>query len=293
MSYVKTVSMTHGRALASMHVAALMFGLTGIFGKLANAGPGVIVLGRAAFAVIALLLFAQLFGQPVIRGLTRTRLVQLAACGVLLGTHWLTFFHSVKIAGVGIATLGFASFPAFVVLLEWLGWREMPTGRDLVKVGLIVIGLILVTPQFEFGAQATNGLLWAVLSGLCFAAVSVGNRLTSVDLSPVQVACWQNLTILFCLLPFSGAALLVMAPLDWLWIALLGLLCTGLAHGLFVASLGVLKARVASLFFALEPVYGILFAWYLFGEEPTLRMVLGGALIVGALFLVKRPPDPA
>lgn len=285
--------MTHGRALASMHVAALMFGLTGIFGKLASAGPGAIVLGRAVFAVVALLLFAQLFRQRMLRGLTRTRLLQLAVCGLLLGTHWLTFFHSVKIAGVGIATLGFASFPAFVVLLEWVGWREAPNNRDLLKVGLIVVGLILVTPHFEFGAQATNGLLWAVLSGLCFAAVSVGNRLTSIDLSPVQVACWQNLIIVLCLLPISGTALLAMPPLDWLWIALLGLLCTGLAHGLFVASLAVLKARVASLFFALEPVYGILFAWYLFGEQPTLRMLLGGVLIVGALVLVKRPPDPA
>lgn len=293
MFYVNTFSMTHGRALASMHVAALMFGLTGIFGKLAQAGPGAIVLGRAVFAVIALGIFAQLFRQPMLRGLTRTRILQLAACGLLLGIHWLTFFHSVKIAGVGIATLGFASFPAFVVLLEWVGWRERPSRRDLLKVGLIVIGLVLVTPHFELGAEATTGLLWAVLSGLCFAAVSVGNRLTSLDLSPVQVACWQNLTILACLLPVSGVALLQMPPLDWLWIALLGLLCTGLAHGLFVASLSVLKARVASLFFALEPVYGILFAWYLFGEQPTPRMVLGGALIIGALVLVKRPPEPA
>lgn len=285
--------MNHGRALASMHVAALMFGLTGIFGKLAEAGPSTIVLGRAAFAVLALVGFAQLFRQPIFLRLTPTRLAQLAACGLLLGTHWLTFFHAVKIAGVGIATLGFASFPAFVVLLEWAGWRERPSRLDLIKVALIVTGLVLVTPHFELGAEATNGLLWAVLSGFCFAAVSVGNRLTSIDLSAVQVACWQNVVIVACLLPVSGSALLSMPALDWLWIALLGLLCTGLAHGLFVASLSVLRARVASLFFALEPVYGILFAWYLFGEQPTLRMVLGGALIIGALVLVRRPPEPA
>lgn len=285
--------MTHRRALASMHVAALMFGLTGIFGKLTEAGPATIVLGRAAFAVLALLVFAHLFTLPLLRRLTPTRLAQLAACGLLLGAHWLTFFHAVKVAGVGIATLGFASFPAFVVLLEWAGWRERPSRLDMVKVALIVTGLVLVTPTFELGAEATNGLVWAVVSGLCFAAVSVGNRLTSVDLSAVQVACCQNVVIVGCLLPVSGSALLSMPALDWLWIALLGLFCTGLAHGLFVASLSVLRARVASLFFALEPVYGILFAWYLFGQQPTLRMVLGGVLIVGALILVRRPPEPA
>ncbi|MFN3582006.1 MAG: DMT family transporter, partial [Pseudomonas sp.] len=115
----------------------------------------------------------------------------------------------------------------------------------------------------------------------------------SGDLHPVQVACWQNLVILACLLPFIVPAISSMAPLDWLWIALLGLFCTGLAHGLFVASLSVLKARVASLFFALEPVYGILFAWFLFAEQPTVRMLIGGVLIVSALALVRRSPEPA
>ncbi len=287
------LAMTHGRALASMHVAALMFGLTGIFGKLAEAGPLAIVLGRAFFAVLALIIFARLFSRPLMRGITRMRLFQLAACGILLGIHWLTFFHAVKIAGVGIATLGFASFPAFVVILEAVLWKEKPSGMDLLKVGLVCAGLVLVAPTFDLGDSATTGLLWAILSGLCFAAVSVGNRYTSGDLNAVQVACWQNLIILACLLPFSVGAIADMAPMDWLWIALLGLFCTGLAHGLFVASLSVLKARVASLFFALEPVYGILFAWYLFAEQPTLRMLLGGVLIVSALALVQRSPKPA
>lgn len=285
--------MTPRRAIASMHIAALMFGLTGIFGKLTVAGPMAIVLGRAFFAVLALLVFARIFSSPILRGMNRTRLLQLAACGLLLGVHWLTFFHAVKIAGVGIATLGFASFPAFVVMLEWLMWRESASRMDLLKILLICIGLILVTPDFSLGNQATTGLLWALLSGFCFAAASVGNRYTASYLHPVQVACWQNLIILFCLLPFGPMAVAQMVPLDWLWIALLGLFCTGLAHGLFVASLQVLKARVASLFFALEPVYGILFAWFLFAEQPTLSMLFGGLLIVSALTLVERAPKPA
>ncbi|MFO5979569.1 EamA family transporter, partial [Klebsiella pneumoniae] len=54
----------------------------------------------------------------------------------------------------------------------------------------------------------------------------------------------------------------------------------GLAHRLFVASLAVVKARTAALVFALEPVYGIAFAWLLFHETPGPRMFLGGALII-------------
>jgi drug/metabolite transporter (DMT)-like permease len=79
-----------------------------------------------------------------------------------------------------------------------------------------------------------------------------------------------------------------MAPLDWLWLALLGVFCTGLAHSLFVASLRVLKARTAAVVFAMEPVYGILFAWLLFSEMPSLRILGGGALIVLATLVSAR-----
>jgi len=285
--------LTHQRALIYMHIAALLFGLTGIFGKLASVGPDVIVLGRALFAVLALMMFARYFRHAMLRGLSPVRLLQLGACGVFLGVHWLTFFHAIDLSGVGIATLGFASFPAFVVLLEWLMWREQPSRMDMLKVTLVCIGLILVPPSFDLQQRGAAGLAWALLSGFCFAAVSVGNRLTSGKLHPVQIACWQNAVIALCLLPFSSKAMLQMPALDWLWIALLGVLCTGVAHGLFVTSLTALKARVASLFFALEPVYGILLAWYLFGEEPSLRMLLGGVLIISALMLVQRAPKPA
>ncbi len=61
-----------------------------------------------------------------------------------------------------------------------------------------------------------------------------------------------------------------------------------MAHSLFVASLQLIKARTAAVIFALEPVYGIAFAAVLFGEQPSLRMLAGGALIIFATFLSAR-----
>ena len=118
--------LTHNRALLFMHVAALLFGLTGIFGKLASTSPDAIVLGRAVFAVAALVLFALWARNPLAAGLTGKRLASLLLCGVFLAIHWLTFFHAIKLSGVGIATLGFASFPAFVSE----GWRIRNTLSD-------------------------------------------------------------------------------------------------------------------------------------------------------------------
>lgn len=288
--------MTPRTALGALHIGALMFGLTGVFGKLAAASAAVIVLGRAGFAVIALAGFAALSRRTRWYSLTLKDARSLLISGGLLAAHWVSFFVAVKVAGVAIATLGFASFPAFTVLLEGLIFRERIRFNEGVLVMLVSVGLVLVTPSFDLASQATEGLLWAIASGLTFSLLSLNNRANAGRVPAVQAAMWQNAVVALCLLPFAAPQLSSVRPLDWLWIGLLGVLCTGVAHSLFVASLAVIKARTAAVVFALEPVYGITLAWLLFHETPTLRMLLGGALIIIAIVVSSRlasSPAPA
>jgi len=112
--------MNHRTALGALHIGALFFGLTGVFGKLAaSASPAIIVFGRAVFAVLALALFAS-FARQGWHRLSGQDVRRLLLGGVLLAGHWVSFFIAVKVGGVAIATLGFASFPAFTVILEGL-----------------------------------------------------------------------------------------------------------------------------------------------------------------------------
>ena len=280
--------MTARNALGALHIGALLFGLTGVFGKLAAASASVIVFGRAGFAVIALACFAAVSHRSAWHALNRRDVRSLLVSGLLLAGHWVSFFIAVKVAGVAIATLGFASFPAFTVLLEGLIFRERIRLNEIMLVVLVSVGLILVTPTFDLASQATEGLLWAIASGLTFSLLSLNNRANAGRVPAVQAAMWQNAVVALCLLPFAVPQISSVRPLDWVWIGLLGVLCTGVAHSLFVASLAVIKARTAAVVFALEPVYGITLAWLLFHETPTLRMLLGGALIIVAIVASSR-----
>ncbi|WP_210643401.1 MULTISPECIES: DMT family transporter [unclassified Pseudomonas] len=275
--------MTPRTALGALHIGALMFGLTGVFGKLAAASPTVIVFGRAVFAVLALAVFARFASNTPWQKLRAEDGRRLLLGGLLLTGHWVSFFIAVKVAGVAIATLGFASFPAFTVLLEGLIFRERIRANEILLVIMVSIGLVLVTPNFDLASGATTGLLWAMASGLLFALLSLTNRAGSAHVPPVQAALCQNVVVGLCLVPLAAPQLSEVRALDWLWIALLGVFCTGLAHSLFVASLAVIKARTAAVVFAMEPVYGITMAWLLFDENPTLRMLLGGVVIIVAI----------
>ena len=192
---------------------------------------------------------------------------------------------AVKVGGVAVATLGFTAFPAFTVILEGLIFRERIRANEVLLVVLVSIGLVLVTPDFNLASEATGGLLWGIASGLLFSLLSLNNRASSGRIPAVQAALCQNVVVAALLLPVAAPGLADVRGIDWLWIGLLGVFCTGLAHSLFVASLAVIKARTASVVFAMEPVYGITVAWLLFAETPTLRMLLGGALIIVAIVL--------
>lgn len=279
--------MAHSRsyrsALVQMHTATVLFGLSAIFGKLVLSSAAVLVCGRALFAVAALgLLCSVRYGAPW-RTVTTRGMAWLLCSGVLLAAHYVTFFQAIQVGGVAVGTLGFACFPAFVTLFEALAFRERPKAHEPVLIALVTLGLVLITPSFSLNDQGTEGLLWGVLSGAVYAVLAVANRFTASRVSGAQAAWWQNIAILICLAPFTWKGLAHAGGMDWLWFACLGLLCTALAYTLYVNSLTALKARLAALIIALEPVYAILMAWAVFGEAPGLRTVAGGMLILGAV----------
>src|SRR5690606_597934 len=126
-------------------------------------------------------------------------------------------------------------------------------------LAIVTAGLILVTPSFDFRDDATIGLAWAIVSGLTFALFTLINRRAAAKLPAQQVACWENLFVLALTLPFGWSSLGGFGTIDWIWLAMLGVLCTALSHYLMVASLMVLEARSAGIVIALEPVYAIFF----------------------------------
>ena len=320
----------HVSALAAAHGAAVLFGLTGILGALIRFDAVAITAGRAGFAATALLVLALVQRRPLRQGLGSRRAGIVLASGFLLAVHWITFFMAVKVGGVAVATLGFASFPAFIALLDVVLFRERIGRAEGTMLALVTLGLVLVTPSFDVGDRGTVGLLWGLASGLSFAGLAICNRRGSRGMDAIQVAFWQNLLVALLVLPLLGLGLAdgadgvpmtdaahaasqlpsaqanpsqehlsqeaVSASIDlasWFWLAVLGVLCTGLAHTLFVKSLEALDARSAGMIIALEPVYAIACAWWLFGEEPSGRMLVGASLIILATVLLAMGHTPS
>ena len=272
----------HRLSLLQIHLAVLLAGATGLFGKLLPVSAAVITCGRTivgavALGVVALFLKVSLRVRELKSGLL------LIGSGVVLAVHWLTFFHSIQISTVAIGLLAFSTFPLLVTFLEPLFFREVLHRHDIVSAAVVTIGLILVTPSFDLNDHLTQGMLWGLLSAFTCAICSLLSRCSSRVYPAVTVGFYQQAVTALCTVPFAWRWQGTLTRNDLLLLLLLGLVFTALLQVLVLSSLRYVRAQTASVMFGLEPVYGILLARLLLGEKPGARTVCGGVLICGAV----------
>jgi drug/metabolite transporter (DMT)-like permease len=282
------------RNLLRIHGAVLLFGLAGVLGKLLTVPPVVIVCGRAGLAALALLLAGVVWKLPLRPG-SRRGLFAFVALGVLLAAHWTAFFQSVQVSSVAVALITFSTFPVFVALLEPVLFRERLRAGDLVLSLVAVAGIGILVPRLDPGDATAKGVFWGVVSGLTFAFLSLLNRKYVRDHSSVTIALYQDAFAALVLLPFVVLRWPTFTAGDLVLLPVLGILCTAVAHSLFIAGMRGVTTRTASMIACLEPVYGTVVAAVLLGEVPSARTAVGGLIILGvALYAtVRRDPGGA
>ena len=268
--------------LLQIHTAALLAGFTGLFAKFLEVSPAVITAGRTVFGSLALLVATKLMGSSL-RVSTRRDMLILVLSGAVLAAHWLTFFRSIQISTVAVGLLAFSTFPLFVTFLEPLLFRERFRIFDVFTASIVVVGLVLITPTFDLGNHITQGVLWGVISGFAYALLSLLSRSCVRTSSALSITFYQQAFAAIFVFPSALGSRGALSARTLLLLLVLGVIFTALAQALFVSSLRHIRAQMASVVIGLEPVYGILFAFALLGEMPSLRTLFGGVLICGAV----------
>lgn len=271
-----------GLGLVHIHIAVFLFGFAGLFGKFLSCDPLYIVFGRTFFAAAALLIYTRAAAGTGLTGYKKSQMVFFILQGMLLGVHWWTFFVSIRISTVAVGLVTFSTFPFFVTFLEPLFFKERLKKRDIATAVAVFIGIVLVIPELDFANSITKGGSYGILSGFTFALLALVNRKNAQTCDAMAVAFYQNLfAAVFLSLP-----LMVFTPVspglsDLPNLLFLGVVCTALAHTLFINALTRIRAQTASVIAGMEPVYGIVLAFFLLSEIPDMRTLMGGTIIIG------------
>ncbi|WP_174510043.1 DMT family transporter [Klebsiella oxytoca] len=272
------------RAYLAIQACTVLFGLSALMGEQIQSDITAVVLGRGVFALLFLGALLCLFDRSRTDIPWRDR-SKLLLNGALLAGHWFCFFMGVKAGGVAIGTLGFATFPAFVIMIEAVLSHKKPALFDMLLVTMIVAGVYILAPMRNENAGSLTGLLWALGSGFIHALVIIFNRYLRIRASAIQSSWWQCAGCALVTLPGGLAGLVHSSGHDLVFIGLLGILCTGLAYWMLTWGLRTLQASTVSMMIVLEPVYAVLLAWIFLHQQPGGQTLMGAVLIIGASVL--------
>lgn len=267
-------------SLIALHIAVFLFGAAGVLGKALATSSLMLVFGRTLFASLSLLPSLVCQRQLHFRDVSKAVLL----CGILLAIHWLTFFASLNFAAISFGLMGFSSFPLFVALLEPWFFKEARRAQDAWAALVVVLGMIVMVSDANWGDGAIAGLCMGIVSGFSFALLTMTNRWQTRDIPPFKLAFLQNTVASLILLPFvlylnvgSGTT-----ARTWCGLIILGSVFTALSHGLFMFSLRQISTSFASMMAALEPVYGMALAYIVLHESPAMHELFGAGIVLAA-----------
>ena len=273
-----------GKAQLQIHFCVLLWGFTAIFGRLITLPALSLVLWRMLIVVAVLALF-----PPVWRALRAMPLRLIAAyagIGALVALHWLTFYAAIKLANASVGATCMGVAPVFLAIIEPLVTRSRFDPRELLLGVLVIPGVILVAGGIPGSMQ--TGLLVGVVSALLVGLFSALNkRLVEhgdpLTVTGIELAAGVVLLVLIApLLPHDGPLFALPDRRDSIYLLALALGCTLLPYSLALNALRQLSAYAVQLATNLEPIYAILLAIPLLGEQRELAVsfYVGVAIIL-------------
>jgi len=269
------------QGLLSVHSAVLLFGFTALFSKLIALSAIDITFLRTLPALAAIALYMYYGKQRFALGSINNYAIA-GLLGILLATHWVTYFHAMQVSSVAIGVISLYTYPVITVLLEPLFHREKPLFKDIISAIVVLYGVYLLVPEFSLNAKQLQGALWGVLSALLFAMRNIIQRRYFHQHSAISAQFYQIIVVCLLLLAFSAASITKVTAPQWLLLLLLGVVFTALPHTLFTHSLRYLKAKTVSLIGCIQVVYATALAALILSEIPDWKTIVGGILVISA-----------
>jgi drug/metabolite transporter (DMT)-like permease len=277
------------QARLQIHFCVLLWGFTAILGKLITLPALPLVLWRMLLVTLALLLVPRVWRG--LRAMPARLIWAYAGIGVLVSLHWLSFYAAIKLSNASVGATCIALGPVFLAFIEpWLAKRKFDPRELLIGVAVVpgvvrVVGGVPHDMRIGIAVGVLSALFVALFGSLNKRLVEHGDPLTVtfIELGTGTVF----LTLLAPLLPHVGAAFVVPDLHDTLLLLALSFGCTLLPFTLALVALRHMSAFGTQMVTNLEPIYAIVLAIVLLGEQHELDgwFYIGVAVILAAVFV--------
>ena len=273
--------------LFKLHFVVFLFGFTAILGKLVTIPSVEMVFYRTLLASLGMAFLIWVVGGTF--KVSARDFAILLITGFIVAIHWLTFFSSGRVSNPSTSLVGFATCSFWAALLEPIVKRKKIQGLEIGLGIMVLIGLVLI---FSFDFQYAWGLFLGIISGLTAALFSVINSKLITRVSAHTITFYEMagaclfITLFF---PFyknwwtiDHQLHLTPSATDWIYIGLMAIVCSVYAYSVMIELSKKLSVFFIQLALNIEPVYGILLALLIFGQQE----VMGWNFYAGTLIIL-------
>ncbi len=288
------------KAFIQLHIAVFLAGFTAVLGKLILLNEGLLVWYRLLLTV--LVLGSIMYFKKQLKPMLLKDMLKIAAVGLVIAIHWVTFYGAVKYANISVALVCFSATGFFTAIFEPIILKKKLVITELLLGILAISGIYII---FDFHPQYKTGIFFGIISAMGSALFPVFNKQLLLRFTPRILTLYElgygliGLTVLlpFYLMNFPASYYFPSAS-DLGWLLILAVLCTVVSFDLQLNALKKISAFTANLTYNLEPVYGIILAFIFFQENKLLsnEFFIGLGLILLAIILqmlrvIMRPKD--
>lgn len=272
------------RTLLLLHLAVLLAGGTGLFGRIISLSGLPLVCYRVMVSIVFMTLFMVLTGR--LRRIPRGDALRIAGCGVLLAIHWTCFYSSIQASNVSVGVTCIATTCFFTAILGPLINRTRFSVVQLVISFISIAGILLI---FTLDVRYRLGILFGLMCSAVYALFSILNNRVAAATGA------DSPTMLFYELLGGGVFLIASMPVlalvspetnivpstNDIWaLLLLGSVFTLIPFLLQIHALSRLSPFTVNVTYNLEPVYSIFLAALMFGEAAEVGWSFWAGLLL-------------
>lgn len=257
-----------------------------IFVRLAGEAPALTIAAVRVGVGAAVVLATALWWRRRSQGSKVPRIAwwRVAAGGLLLASHFWSWFASLERTTVGSSVMIIGLQPLLGTAMAFLWLGERPTRPELGGMALAMVGLAAIgIGDLEGGREALVGDALALLGALFGAAYRTVGRAARPTLGALEYSAGVYLVAamaLWLLVGLTGTATGSFSAETWAWMAALALVPQAAGHTAMNWALGRFSVASVSLAGQAEPVLATLLAIPILGERP------GPSLGIGAPFIL-------
>jgi len=270
--------------------SGLCYGLTGFLGiSLVHSGLSIFNMLFWRFSISSILLVIVLMtrynfsNQPHRR--TGGHWILLYGL-IFYGTSSMAYFASSAAIGTGVATVVLFTYPAMVVLLNFIFDKKTIHPLYYISIFIVILGVILLSDfqDFTFNIMGLSlGLLSALLYS--FYIVSTRHIVASPLFSTLMVSIGCSI-LCFAASYFNGSFYVPSTIYEWKYLILMAIFCTLLPILLLLKALEYISPMKASILSVFEPVFVVILGVLLLGEQVTNLQLIGMMTILSGASLV-------